>query len=66
VRDELPTGTAKERGFVFPVKDNFEGLTRIEECAGQLGLAPADDATPRGLVSRPLRPGLATGASTRP
>jgi len=28
-------GTAKERGFVFPVKDNFEGLTRIKECAGQ-------------------------------
>ena len=38
VRDGLPTGTAKERGFVFPVKDNFEGLTRIKECAGQLGL----------------------------
>ena len=36
VRDGLPTGTAKERGFVFPVKDNFEGLTRIKECAGQL------------------------------
>src|SRR2546421_222586 len=28
VRDGLPTGTAKERGFVFPVADNFEGLTR--------------------------------------
>jgi enolase len=38
VRDGLPTGTAKERGFVFPVKDNFEGLNRIKECAGQLGL----------------------------
>lgn len=38
VRDKLPTGTAKERGFVFPVADNFEGLTRIKECAGQLGL----------------------------
>ncbi len=38
VRDKLPTGTAKERGFVFPVKDNFEGLARIKECAGQLGL----------------------------
>jgi len=38
VRDKLPTGTAKERGFVFPVKDNFEGLSRIKECAGQLGL----------------------------
>jgi enolase len=40
VRDKLPTGTAKERGFVFPVKDNFEGLSRIKECAGQLGLDP--------------------------
>jgi len=38
VRDGLPTGTAKERGFVFPVKDNFEGLTRLKECASQLGL----------------------------
>jgi len=38
VRDNLPTGTAKERGFVFPVKDNFEGLNRIKECAKQLGL----------------------------
>ena len=44
VRDGLPTGTAKERGFVFPVKDNFEGLTRIKECAEQLKLAPADYA----------------------
>ncbi|HET9959470.1 MAG TPA: hypothetical protein VFQ61_33495 [Polyangiaceae bacterium] len=44
VRDGLPTGTAKERGFVFPVKDNFEGLTRIKECAGQLGLKPSDYA----------------------
>ncbi|MCU0609151.1 MAG: hypothetical protein MUF22_05230 [Chitinispirillaceae bacterium] len=44
VRDGLPTGTAKERGFVFPVKDNFEGLTRIKECAEQLGLKPADYA----------------------
>jgi enolase len=42
VRDGLPTGTAKERGFVFPVKDNFEGLNRIKECAGQLGLAETD------------------------
>ena len=40
VRDGLPTGTAKERGFVFPVADNFEGLTRIKECAGQLKMAP--------------------------
>lgn len=40
VRDGLPTGTAKERGFVFPVRDNFEGLNRIKECATQLGLAP--------------------------
>jgi len=38
VRDGLPTGTAKERGFVFPVRDNFEGLTRMKECADQLGL----------------------------
>ncbi|HLE10508.1 MAG: hypothetical protein A2504_14415 [Bdellovibrionales bacterium RIFOXYD12_FULL_39_22] len=38
VRDGKPTGTAKERGFVFPVADNFEGLSRIKECAGQLGL----------------------------
>jgi enolase len=44
VRDGLPTGTAKERGFVFPVKDNFEGLNRIKECAGQLGLGPKDYA----------------------
>jgi enolase len=44
VRDGLPTGTAKERGFVFPVKDNFEGLSRIKECATQLGLKPADYA----------------------
>ena len=44
VRDGLPTGTAKERGFVFPVKDNFEGLTRIKEVAGQLGLEPTDYA----------------------
>ena len=44
VRDGLPTGTAKERGFVFPVKDNFEGLTRIKECAQQLKLAPGDYA----------------------
>jgi len=44
VRDGLPTGTAKERGFVFPVKDNFEGLKRIKECAGQLGLKPSDFA----------------------
>ena len=42
VRDKLPTGTAKERGFVFPVKDNFEGLSRIKECAGQLGLGEAE------------------------
>jgi enolase len=44
VRDGLPTGTAKERGFVFPVKDNFEGLTRIKECATQLGLELQDYA----------------------
>jgi len=44
VRDGLPTGTAKERGFVFPVKDNFEGLTRIKECAKQLGLKAGDYA----------------------
>ena len=44
VRDGLPTGTAKERGFVFPVKDNYEGLTRLKECAGQLGLKPTDYA----------------------
>jgi enolase len=44
VRDKLPTGTAKERGFVFPVADNFEGLTRIKECADQLGLKIADYA----------------------
>jgi enolase len=44
VRDRLPTGTAKERGFVFPVKDNFEGLTRIKECAVQLGLKNKDYA----------------------
>jgi enolase len=44
VRDGLPTGTAKERGFVFPVKDNFEGLNRIKECAGQLGLTERDYA----------------------
>jgi len=44
VRDGLPTGTAKERGFVFPVKDNYEGLNRIKECAEQLGLKPSDYA----------------------
>jgi len=44
VRDGLPTGTAKERGFVFPVKDNYEGLNRIKECAGQLGLGASDYA----------------------
>lgn len=44
VRDGLPTGTAKERGFVFPVADNFEGLRRIKECAEQLGLATSDYA----------------------
>lgn len=38
VRDGLPTGTAKERGFVFPVADNFEGLRRMQECARELGL----------------------------
>ena len=42
VRDGLPTGTAKERGFVFPVKDNFEGLKRIRECAKQLKLKNTD------------------------
>jgi enolase len=44
VRDGLPTGTAKERGFVFPVKDNFEGLNRIKECAAQLELKASDYA----------------------
>ena len=44
VRDGLPTGTAKERGFVFPVADNFEGLTRIKECATQLKMALGDYA----------------------
>ncbi len=44
VRDNLPTGTAKERGFVFPVKDNFEGLSRIKECASQLKLKETDYA----------------------
>jgi enolase len=44
VRDGLPTGTAKERGFVFPVKDNFEGLNRIKECAAQLDLKETDYA----------------------
>ncbi|MFP4417555.1 MAG: hypothetical protein ACLFSB_09820 [Chitinispirillaceae bacterium] len=44
VRDGLPTGTAKERGFVFPVADNFEGLERIKECAKQLGLKSGDYA----------------------
>ncbi|MFW6244872.1 MAG: hypothetical protein ACOC36_03200 [Fibrobacterota bacterium] len=44
VRDGLPTGTAKERGFVFPVEDNFEGLKRIKECAKQLGLTEKDYA----------------------
>ena len=44
VRDGLPTGTAKEKGFVFPVKDNYEGLKRIKECARQLGLKTSDYA----------------------
>ncbi len=42
VRDGRPTGTAKERGFVFPVADNYEGLDRIKECASQLGLELKD------------------------
>jgi len=37
-----PTGTAKERGFSFPVADNFEGLKRIKTCAYQLGLKEFD------------------------
>ena len=44
VRDGLPTGTAKERGFVFPVRDNKEGLERIKECAKQIGLKIRDYA----------------------
>jgi len=44
VRDGKPTGTAKERGFVFPVEDNFEGLRRIKECATQLELKDQDYA----------------------
>lgn len=36
--DDKPTGTAKERGFSFPVDDNFEGLRLIKACTGQLGL----------------------------
>jgi len=44
VRDGKPTGTAKERGFVFPVEDNFEGLRRIKECALQLELQDKDYA----------------------
>jgi enolase len=44
VRDGHTTGTAKERGFVFPVKDNYEGLARIKECARQLGLGVSDYA----------------------
>ena len=44
VRDGKPTGTAKERGFVFPVENNFEGLRRIKECAEQLGLRVGDYA----------------------
>lgn len=44
VRDGKPTGTAKERGFVFPVADNYEGLTRIKECAAQLNLQTQDYA----------------------
>lgn len=44
VRDGLSTGTAKERGFVFPVKDNYEGIKRIKECAKQLGLKSSDYA----------------------
>ena len=38
VRDGLTTGTAKERGFVFKVEDNFEGLKRIKEVAHQMKL----------------------------
>jgi enolase len=44
VRDGLPTGTAKERGFVFPVADNFDGLRRMQACARELGLAPSEYA----------------------
>ena len=55
VRDGLPTGTAKERGFVFPVKDNFEGLNRIKECAGQLGLTEKTGPSARTTHSRKSR-----------
>ncbi len=44
VRDGKPTGTAKERGFVFPVADNYEGIDRIIECADQLHFATKDYA----------------------
>jgi enolase len=33
-----PTGTAKERGFAFPVSDNFEGISLIRKCAEDLRL----------------------------
>ncbi|MCD6185065.1 MAG: hypothetical protein J7K84_04640 [Deltaproteobacteria bacterium] len=38
VKSGMPTGTAKERGFVFPVQDNYEGLKRLKQCAEDLGL----------------------------
>ncbi len=42
VRDDIPTGTAKERGFAFPVEESLEGLKRIKEVARQLKFGIAD------------------------
>jgi len=40
--ERKPTGTAKERGFSFPVADNFEGLIRIRDCAVQFEFKEGD------------------------
>ena len=42
VRDNIPTGTAKERGFAFPVEESLEGLARIKEVAKQLKFQKRD------------------------
>lgn len=65
VRDGLPTGTAKERGFVFPVRDNAEGLTRIRECAVQLGLKDDEYAIGTDNAFSEIQKGEALRASGR-
>ncbi len=59
--DGKTTGTAKERGFAFPVGDNFEGLIRIRECAAQLEFEDSDWAigTDNAFSELQKTPGLA-------